>query len=85
MFVASGSGVPAATSAIRAVPLVGSSRYSRTSPSSSATSSDVRTLQAPLGSIRSGCPGKAAASARMAATSCAGAKTPPLSLKDVKP
>ncbi|GAA2311619.1 hypothetical protein Scani_61130 [Streptomyces caniferus] len=85
MFVASGRGVPAATSAIRAVPLVGSSRYSRTSRSSSATSSEVRTLQAPLGSMRSGCPGNSAASARTAAISCAGAKTPPLSLKEVKP
>ena len=38
-----------------------------------------------MGSSRSGCPGKASASAVTAAISSSGGKTPPLSLKEVKP
>ncbi len=67
------------------VPSVGSSRYSSTSASSRATFSEVFTDQAPLGSRRSGWPGKVAARARTAAISSSGGKTPPLSLNEVKP
>src|ERR1700721_1259853 len=62
------------------MPGVGSSRYSSTPASSRATPIDVSGVQAAFGSSRSGWSGKASRSALIASISCAGGKTPPLSL-----
>src|SRR3954453_6053875 len=81
MLVASGSVVFAATWAICSAPVVGSSRYSAMPSSSAATAKLVGTDQAPLGSSRTGGPGKASASALTAAPSLGRLEHPALELK----
>ena len=85
MFVASGVGVSRATAAMPVSPGVGSSRYSSTPSKRRATSIEVATLQAVLGSNRNASVGNASRNAKMAFISSSGAKTPPLSLRAPKP
>ena len=85
MLVASGMGASRATRAMPSMPGVGSSRYSSTPSMSRATVADVSVVHTAFGSRRSGWPGKAPRSARIASASCSGGKTPPFSFSAVKP
>ena len=85
MLVASGTSVPAETAAMPAIPGVGSSRYSTTPASRSATLIEVSTVHAPLGSSRSGRSGEGVAQRLDGGALLVGGSTPPLSLSEPKP
>ena len=84
-FVANGTSVLDASSAIASIPRTGSSRYCRMSPMASQMLSAVGTRHAPMGSIRNGASGNASRNNCMVSISNAGSSTPPLSFSDLNP
>ena len=85
MFVASGIGAVAATSAIASSPGTGSSRYSSAPARRFATRCAVARLQAAFGSRRSGTRGNSSRRTWIASASRSGSITPPLSFSERNP